>query len=106
MAITLNDNFQNNSPKSIDNKYMVGGVTPYASVAAANTAVNSAYRHKGLKVRITIGGEEVEYWWKYGITDSDLIPVSLDKFTLGSDGTKVLKIGEFYKRILIKPPIS
>lgn len=103
MSIPLNDNILTKSPKSLDNRYLSNGLTAYSSVLAANSAIVSAYRHKGLKVRITISGEELEYWWKYGTTDSDLIPVKIDKFTLATNGSKVLTIGEFYTRILIKP---
>lgn len=103
MAITLNDNIQNNSPKSLDNKYLSNGTTLWSSVAAANAGVISAYRHRGLKVLIDIGGEAVEYWWKHGTTNSDLIPVQLDKFTLVADGSKALVVNEFVKRVLINP---
>ena len=57
MAITINDNFQNNSPKSLDAKYtkfVAGAATPYASVAEANSLIPSGYRSVGLTVLIDI----------------------------------------------------
>lgn len=70
MAQTINDNFQNNSPKSLDNKYLNSGISNYSSVAAANTAIVPAYRHLGLTVKI--GSQE--YWYRDGTADGNLIP--------------------------------
>lgn len=53
-----------------DNNYLYG---PYASTTAACTAVPSAIRAAGLTVGITTGDGVVEYWFKSGITDSDLV---------------------------------
>jgi hypothetical protein len=48
----------------------------YADVAAANLAIPQAVREKGKTVGIIDGltGSVVEYWYKSGITDLDLIP--------------------------------
>jgi hypothetical protein len=46
----------------------------YADVAAANLAIPQAVREKGKTVGIIVSGEVVEYWYKSGITDLDLIP--------------------------------
>ncbi len=101
MSITVNDNLQNNSPKSLDNKYMQNGLIAYTSVSAANIALN--YRHRGLKVRISVDGEELEYWYKYGILDTDLVPVSVYKQTSATDISINVPSGEFVKRILVNP---
>ena len=101
MPVTTNDNLQNNSPKPLDNKYMLNGLNAYASTSSANT--NLTYRHKGLKVRISVDGEELEYWYKYGVTDNDLIPVSVHKLSSAVDVSRVIPAGEFVKRILINP---
>lgn len=69
MSISINDNFNANAPKILDNRYSSGGVTPYASVAAANLAIPISQRAIGLTVNIN----NVEYWYKNGITDLDLI---------------------------------
>lgn len=48
----------------------------YNSVAEANAAIISGLREKGRTVGILIGGSVVEYWWKSGILDADLVPKS------------------------------
>lgn len=102
MPVTTNDNIQNNSPKSLDNKYMSNGLTAYTSVSNAHTSV--IYRHKGLKVRISVDGEELEYWYKYAASaESDLIPVSIHKLSSGSNTGRAIPAGEFVKRILVNP---
>ena len=52
----------------IDAKY-----GPFASVATANSEVGSTLRYLGLTVGIITAGSIVEYWYKDGILDSDLI---------------------------------
>jgi hypothetical protein len=56
------------SNTAVDAKY-----GPYADVATAKSEIGSTLRYKGLTVGILVGGAVVEYWWKDGITDSDLI---------------------------------
>jgi hypothetical protein len=73
MAISINDNIQCNSPKSVDNKYLKFGTTLYTSVSDVNTAIPQVYRHRGLTVLIEIGGSQVEYWYYGGVLDGDLI---------------------------------
>tara|TARA_R110001632_G_scaffold113412_1_gene224487 strand:+ start:1523 stop:2494 length:972 start_codon:yes stop_codon:yes gene_type:complete len=46
---------------------------PYATVAAANIAVIQGLRGKGRTVAILEGGAAVEYHWKSGVTDADLV---------------------------------
>jgi hypothetical protein len=69
MSIATNDNFNINAPKVIDDRYSVGGVTPYASIASANAAIPLTRRALGLTVLIGA----VEYWYQSGITDPDLV---------------------------------
>lgn len=69
MAIVYNDNIQLNAPKSLDNRYLSSGLTPYANTAAVNSAILSAYRYRGLTVLIN----NVEYWYRDGVTNGDLI---------------------------------
>lgn len=68
MAITVNDSIQNNSPKSIDNKYLNLGNVPYVSVAETNSVIPFAYRSRGLTVNI-LGAE---YWYRDGLEDASL----------------------------------
>jgi len=56
------------NPQSVDFYYLSGGTTPYSSVAQANSAT-AGVRYIGLTVNIN----GVEYWYKNGITDGDLI---------------------------------
>lgn len=49
---------------------------PYDSILLANAGVISGLRAKGRTVGILVGGSVVEYWWKDGIGDLDLVPKS------------------------------
>jgi len=73
MSISINDNFNANAPKILDNRYSANGVTPYVSIAAANLAIPISQRALGLTV--LIGSDE--YWYKAGITDPDLVLKSI-----------------------------
>lgn len=76
MAITINDNFSNNSPKHLDSKYApgTGASAIYGSLAAVYAAIPQAYRALGMTVFVNVGGQNVEYWWQYGVTNGDLVP--------------------------------
>jgi hypothetical protein len=77
MSILLNDSIQNNSPKPVDNKYGIfasGAFRAYTSLAEANSSIPSAYRSIGLTALIDLGSGPIEYWYKSGILDSNLIP--------------------------------
>jgi hypothetical protein len=68
MAIIINDNFAVNVGKPVDSKYM-NISAPWTSISAANTGIPLAYRYQGLTVNIN----GVEYWYKNGVADVDLI---------------------------------
>ncbi len=87
MAITVNDAIQNNSPKSLDNKYLNFGRFLYTGTSEVNTTIHSAYRHLGLTVLVDVGGVPTEFWYKEGTTDSDLIPKVYDITTAANLGT-------------------
>lgn len=72
MAILLNDNVQVFAPKALDNRY-----GPYATLELAKSSVAIVNRHLGLTVGI---GTTliVEYWWKTGIADTDLVVKTVD----------------------------
>jgi len=73
MAIILNDNVQVNLGKPVDNKYYQPTLNrPYTGVGEVNSTIIEALRYTGLTVNI--GG--VEYWYKDGVTDPDLIEKS------------------------------
>ena len=67
--VTFNDNVQLNAPKHIDTRY-INLFTPWASTAAANAAIPTAYRYLGLTVLIGI----TEYWYQSSTADGGLIP--------------------------------
>lgn len=61
---------------------------PYDSLSAALTAVESPTRAIGKTVGIMVNGSVVEYWFKSGITDSDLVV----KSTSGSSSGGAINI--------------
>lgn len=74
--ITVNDGFRINAPRAADMYWgtiSAGKTVPYANTSAAVLAIPSAYRYVGKTVGITVAGETVEYWWKNGITNIDLV---------------------------------
>ena len=68
MAIILDDGLKVGQQKPVDSKYF-NDLVPYASVAEANTILTAGVRHIGLTVNIA----GVEYWYKDGISDNDLV---------------------------------
>jgi hypothetical protein len=75
MAISINDNLSVLAPKPIDSRYgpYTGDPdTEAGAIAAANSAIPSFQRHRGLVVALNIGGVISEYWYKDGIQNTDL----------------------------------
>lgn len=102
MAI-INIAYDNYTPQHLDRsrmKIVAGRHVPYVSVAEANAHPRNLpeFRYPTKTVVIAVGGENVEYWWKNGIDDSDLIPKAAGytpgsnrlNFTLLTDGEIVL----------------
>lgn len=90
----INVGFDNNSGQEIDRKKgtLVAGVTtPYASTAAAIAAINIAYRYRGLTVYIDTGTGLMEYWWRVGTADNQLVLKNLYEqfvdFIIGDGGS-------------------
>jgi hypothetical protein len=76
MAIIVNDNLQNNSPKSLDNKYTkFDGIlsNPYTNTAEVNSTILPSYRSIGLTVLVQEDGKNVEYWYRAGTANGDLV---------------------------------
>jgi len=69
MAIVLNDNIKINAGKPVESKYLTSGNTAYLTTAGVNAAVSIPERYTGLTVNV--GG--VEYWYKDGVLDLDLV---------------------------------
>lgn len=68
-SFDLSVNVRNANPSAnIDHYYGT-----YNSVAAACAGVPKAVRLKGKTVGVIVNGSVVEYWWKSGIEDADLV---------------------------------
>jgi hypothetical protein len=91
MAIILNDNIQINAGKPIDTRYLSSGNTAYASVGAVNTAISISTRYVGLTVNIN----GLEYWYKNGVTNTDLILKSITGQTTADAITGATNLGFF-----------
>ena len=72
MAINLPTGFFRTTNEPLDVRYLASGLTPYSSVAAANTAITSAVRYIGQFVNVN----NQLYWYQNGITDGDLVAFS------------------------------
>ena len=72
MSIQRNDSLFFAAPKSGDSRYDNDGAG-YANVSAVNVAIISSYRFIGLTVNV----QGVEYWYRDGILDGDLIEKEL-----------------------------
>lgn len=79
MAIILNDNIKINAGKPSESKYLSSGNTAYsgstlsAALSAVTSAISISERHEGLTVLVTTGGSNIEYWFKEGVDDINLI---------------------------------
>lgn len=74
--MVINDNFQNNTPKPLDAKYLkANGILyqPYSSIADVNASISTFYRHQGLTVLVNDGGTFTEYWYKDGTANEHLV---------------------------------
>lgn len=81
MSIQLNENIKIASPNPIDGRYfspivIAGRQQPYTGVTHVNSLLDIGQdRYSGLTVNIN----SVEYWYKDGITDTDLIIKKYDQ---------------------------
>lgn len=69
MAILLSDGLQINAGKHVDSRYLTTTNVAYSTVGQVNATIPISYRYLGLTVLI---GDD-EYWYKTGLTDSDLV---------------------------------
>lgn len=74
MAISLNDNIEIVAPKPTDSRYFASANIPWGSIATVNSGINVSKRFIGLTVNIN----NVEYWYKDGVADNQLILKSPD----------------------------
>jgi len=76
MAINLTDNIRVGQQKPLDDKYF-NGLSPWANETAVKnqtTGIATGLRYRGLTVNIA----GVEWWWKDGIADNQLVIKSVD----------------------------
>jgi len=93
MAILINDNYSLQGIKPFDDRYL-NISTPWANVAAAKAGIPT-YRYTGLTVNV-LG---VEYWWKNGVGDGDLVAKESSIVTEGITGATngLTKVGQDVK---------
>ena len=72
MAIILNDNLKIRGPLPSDSRYF-NNLLPYSGVSEVNSIILIGERHEGLTVLIESGASNIEYWYKVGVTDVDLV---------------------------------
>jgi hypothetical protein len=75
MAITFNDNLNVSATKPVDRRYgTYNGTSISNAISVANAATVAGERYKGLTVGLTVNfGPVIEYWYKDGITNNDLV---------------------------------
>lgn len=79
MAISINDNLGVQANKPIDDRYgPYVGADEAAAILAANNAVPSARRFRGLVVGLNINGVISEYWYKDGVANENLVVKQTD----------------------------
>lgn len=107
MAIPLNDNVATRSNKPTDSRFMdfAGGIsTPYASIAAAKSAIDPFYRYQYLTIWAKApNGDPLEYWWRVDTTDASLEPKNKESYTLNSDGALNMIPGYNYTSVVVIP---
>ena len=86
MALELPFGVRVLNQKPVDEKYLNDGV-PYFTVAQANSLIEIGIRHTGLTVNV-LG---VEYWYKEGIQDADLVEKNLGGTASGERIEKVIE---------------
>ncbi len=91
MAINLGDNIRISGPLPIDSRYF-NNLAPYASTGETNLVILEAERYIGLTVNIN----GIEYWYKDGIGNGDLVEKKYDsEIPSGDFVTGATNIGYF-----------
>ena len=94
MAIQYNENIRIAAPAPLDKRYLsertVGGSpVPYSGVTEVNTIIIPSERYIGLTVNI----DGVEYWYKDGVSNGDLVLKTVD--SVGDAITGATNLGYF-----------
>jgi hypothetical protein len=82
-AIEIQKGIKVLNPYPTESKYFSNSNIPYVDLAEAIAQIPTALRHVGLTVNVA----NVEYWWKFGTSDAELIAKS-------SGGTSSLILGD------------
>ena len=83
MAIIFPDNLYVGAGNPLDAKYLSTLNTPYTGVTAVNTRIPVSQRYVGLTVNIS----NIEYWYRTGVTNTDLVVKTTTGSTGGGGGT-------------------
>lgn len=79
----------------IQNKPLDAKLGPWASTAEAIAAIGINRRYQGLIVEIIQSGSVVEYWWRDGVEDNDLIIKSGGSGVPYTGATQDVDLGEY-----------
>ena len=91
MSINIQDGLFVSGPKPVEDKYLNNGAV-WADTAEVLSTLPVQARYQGLTVLITATPEPIEYWFRDGITDGDLVVKQADAGlnTSGSEDNQVL----------------
>jgi hypothetical protein len=108
MAIDFSDNFLTQANKPTDSRamdYSSGSSVPYASISAATSEINAAYRYQFMTIWCTSPtGLITEYWWRSGTLDADLEPKTTESYTLNSNGSITMTAPYYIIGVSVQPP--
>jgi hypothetical protein len=68
MGISINDSLDLQANRPLDGRF-----GPFADIAEALASIPQFRRHKGLTLGILVNGKIIDYWFKFGVLDDDLI---------------------------------
>jgi hypothetical protein len=79
----FNENITLAAPNPLDKRYLsnrtlAGSQLPYSSCTEVTTTISDAVRYTGLTVLISTGGTNLEFWFKEGVDNSDLVEKKYD----------------------------
>lgn len=79
----FNENITLAAPNPLDKRYLssrtlFGSQLPYSSCTEVTTTISTAVRYSGLTVLISTGGTNLEFWFRQGVADGNLILKTLD----------------------------
>lgn len=101
MSIQLNTNIKIAAPTPFDKRYLSertvnGSPLPYSATTEVISVIPISERYNGLSVLITIGGVNIEYWFKDGVADINLIEKKLNTvIPIGNFVTGGTNVGYF-----------